>query len=101
MGIRIWLDDIRPMPEGFDVWCCTARQAYKSIVRDNCDYISFDNDMGNPLDGYWLATCIENLAWAGKIHRFGYDVHSANPEARRNINAAMKSAIRFWDLKGL
>ena len=98
MGMRIWLDDVRPMPTiGFDIHCETAKSALKIIEKGQCDFISFDHDLGDPLDGYWLATCIENLAWAGKVKCFEWDIHSDNPAGRKNIKAAMLSAERYWN----
>jgi hypothetical protein len=103
MGLRIWLDDVRPMPnmEGFNCWCKTAKEFVSAIKFSELDYISFDHDLGSEegLDGYWVAVYIETLAAKHRIGRVGWDVHSANPPGRKNIEAAMTSAERFWNIK--
>jgi hypothetical protein len=100
MGIKIWLDDIRPMPkEGYDLWCKTAQECLQAVKSGNVDYISFDHDLANSLTGYWVATNIEDMAYFGRVNRIGWDVHSDNPAGRRNITQAMESAERFWNKK--
>jgi hypothetical protein len=96
MGIRIWLDDIRPMPEGFDLWAKNTSYAYNLILTGKVTEISFDNDMGDIRDGYWLANQIEKLAVENKIPPINWNVHSANPAGRKRIEDAMNSADRFW-----
>ena len=97
MGIRIWLDDVRPMPEEYALWCKTAQECLEAVKTGNVDYISFDHDLGDPLTGYWVATNIEDMAYLHKINRIGWDVHSDNPAGRKNIDAAMESAWRIWN----
>ena len=70
--MKIWLDDIRPMPfperiaEGkfgypfdpeapYDIWCKTAKEAIKLIEGGAVKFISFDHDLGDMEgeDGLW------------------------------------------------
>jgi len=106
MGIRIWLDDVRPMPNQFDVWAKNAFFCIGLILAGNVDYISFDHDLGigeNESDlsenntGYFVAKQIEKWAADKFISPIAWDVHSANPVGRKNIEMAMKSAERFWN----
>lgn len=105
MGIRLWLDDKRPMPNGFDVWSKNAYDANNYIMFGNVDYISFDHDLGyiNGKDdpnntGYAVAKFIEQLAANGIQNKaIGWDVHSDNPVGRQRINWAMKSAEKIWN----
>ena len=96
--MKIWLDDIRPMPEGFDVHCKTATEAADFIRTGKVTFISFDHDLGPEKagTGYRVAVFIEDYARAGAIPPIGYQVHSANPVGRDNIIMAMNSAMRFW-----
>jgi hypothetical protein len=96
MGFRVWLDDVRPMPEGFNLWYKNPSELLDLVKTNGVSYISFDNDLGTLYDGYWLAMQIESLAFHGKINPIGWDVHSDNPAGRKNINYAMESAWRFW-----
>ncbi len=100
MGLKIWLDDIREMPEGFDIWVKTELDAILLIGKGNVSHISFDHDLGeNAGNGYNVAACIEHDAYYGKIPQLTWDVHSQNPVGRKNIEACMKSAERFWNFK--
>ena len=99
MGIRVWLDDIRPVPEeGYDVWVKDAREAYDLVLTGYVTFLDFDHDLGNSntYDGTWLANEIEVLAMDNKIPAIRWNVHSSNPAGRNSINLAMKSAWRFW-----
>ena len=99
MGLRIWLDDVRPAPNDFDVWCKTAKECLALVKTGSVDYISFDHDLADSLSGYWVATNIDDLAYLHKLNPIEWDVHSQNPVGRDNITRAMKSAERFWNRK--
>jgi len=95
--MRVWLDDKRPMPDGFDVWVKTAEQATALIETGKVSHIDFDNDLGlNNNTGYAVALYIEQLAYDHKLTPFTWEVHTSNPAGRKNITAAMESADRFW-----
>lgn len=97
--MKLWLDDERPMPEGFDFHAKTAKEAIRCLETGNVTEISLDHDLGleEPNStGYFVAQYIEVAAHNGWIGRLKWDVHSANPAGRKNIEAAMRSAERFW-----
>jgi len=97
--MRMWLDDIRPVPDDFDVWAVTADDAIFYIKEGYVTHISFDHDLGEKGGtGYTVACFIE--ACAEDIPDFPhitYDIHSANPAGRARIESAMQSAERFWN----
>ena len=96
--MRIWLDDVRSMPEGFDVWIKDPLEAMKRVLHGDVTFISFDHDLGEEqLSGYSVACCIEAAAHSGRIKRMGWAIHSANPVGRDNIKAAMERADYFWE----
>lgn len=100
--MRIWIDDVRPMPKGFDKHFKSYREAYMFLMAhgDVVTHISFDHDLGSmdpKQTGYELARAIERWASKHLITRMTWAVHSANPVGKKNIEAAMKSAERFWD----
>lgn len=99
--MRLWLDDVRPMPVGFDCWAKTSGEAIIKIASscpvNDVTHISFDHDLGeNAGTGYDVAKYIEELACYRMFHPITWEIHSANPVGRRNIEQAMKSAERFW-----
>ena len=86
--MRIYLDDERQTPEGFDKRVYTASEAIDAIERaaENCggvDLLSLDHDLGNDDDGtgYTVITWIEEQAHNGDWHKVprAFNVHSANP----------------------
>jgi hypothetical protein len=96
--MRLWLDDVREMPEGFDLWVKTASEAAELIEAGKVSYISFDHDLGSSMNtGYAVALLIEILAYQGKIEPIEWDIHSSNPVGRKAIKLAMESAERFWE----
>ena len=98
MGIKIWLDDVRPMPQEYDLWAKTANEAMMEIAKGNTDKISFDHDLGDFAGtGYDVAKAIEYWAYWRVIEPVLWEIHSANPVGRKNIELAMKSAERFWN----
>lgn len=101
--MRVWLDDVRPMPNGFDIHVTTAPQALELVQTGKVSYVSFDNDLGpdEAGQGYQVADLIERLAFQNKIPRIGWDVHSANPVRRQHIIIAMSAADRFWENWGI
>jgi hypothetical protein len=98
-GIRVWLDDCRPMPADFNVWARTAAEAIALIETDTVIFISLDHDLGDEAicgTGYQVAKRIEELAHDGAIPPIDWAVHSANPVGRANMEAAMRGARRWW-----
>jgi len=96
--MKIWLDDIRKPPDESWTWVSTAEKAWALILKEEIESISFDHDLGDgKLTGYDLAKTIEEYSYIGGIEKkISWNVHSANPVGRKNIEQAMKSAERFW-----
>jgi len=104
--MKLWLDDIRPMPDDFDIWCTSASSAIEcitmfSITDEKKRYIteiSFDHDLGLEMNGtgYDVAEWIEEAAYYNMIPRIKWNIHSANPVGRINIETAMVNADKYW-----
>lgn len=97
--MKLWLDDIRPMPKGFDkhVTNVTIAKSCIAFPYDPVDEISFDHDLGEDNGtGYDVAKFIEEQAYLGNIPPIKWSIHSANPVGRKNIEAAMKKAEEYW-----
>ena len=102
--MRIWLDDIRPMPAGFTHWARTAAQAIEWLMTGTVEAISFDHDLWPNREfpnekeetGYTVAQFIEIGAFQGDLPPLNWGVHSSNPAGRQNIIAAMLQAEKFW-----
>ena len=109
--MRLWIDDIRPMPDDFDVWAKSANKAIKILQSGKITHVSFDYDLGDVIEipgpimlwnehektGYDVAMWVEQRAYEGRIKQFTYTIHSANPVGAKKIENAMKNAERFWN----
>jgi hypothetical protein len=96
--MRLWLDDVRPMPNDFVCHCLRAKEAINFVRMGMVSHISFDHDLGEPENGtgYDVAKVIEEGAFDGTIPPMTWAIHSANPVGRKNIEVAMKNAERYW-----
>jgi hypothetical protein len=96
--MKLWLDDIRPMPSRYDVHVLTAPEAIRLLAIGNVTDISLDHDLGPPEagTGYDVATYIEACAHAGIIPKLDWMLHTDNPVGRERMRAALHNADRFW-----
>lgn len=106
--LRLWLDDIRPMPEGFDVLTKTAEEAIMVLQTGLVAHISLDHDLAQEhyvtgaygsystvANGYTVAVWIEESVRLGKIDMPTWAVHSQNPVGAENIRQAMRKADEY------
>lgn len=101
----VWLDDLRdPKDFGFPeaTWIKDPQEAIRLARSGQIARISFDHDLGvflpdgSEITGAEVAKAIEEMAFHGEIGEIPeWRVHSANPEGRKRIEAAMRSAERF------
>lgn len=96
--MKVFLDDLRPLPDGFDVLVRTPDACEILLRTGKVTSISLDHDLGEDCkSGYDIACLIENGAVDGWLPRLQWDVHSANPIGAKRIRAALKSADAYWD----
>jgi len=92
--MKLWLDDIRPAPEGW-VLVKTALDAIVALRHGKYEEISLDHDLGDGGTGYDVLLYIE-----AEVHR-NQDykcpmiwIHSANPVGRQRMQRAIDSIFR-------
>ena len=95
--IRMWLDDVRPMPREYNYHAKTSIEAINMLKNGNVVFISFDHDLGEDDTGYKVAQWIEEAAYNNKIKPIDWQIHSANPIGAKRIESTMKNAERFWN----
>lgn len=89
---KLWLDDIRPAPEGWD-WHLSAETMIDDIRwlinhGAEIEMISLDNDLGElQMEGYKVLDWLESLLIPVE---FGIHIHSANPVARERMRAIIE-----------
>lgn len=99
--INIWLDDIRPAPEGF-IWVKTVDELinlYNKCVLDTkeqINIISLDNDLGENIpEGYKFLDYIEpRVILANDPLPNEIRVHSANAVARKRMNQVINKLYK-------
>lgn len=96
--MKVWLDDVRPKPDEFDIWITNAATAINVIRTGGVMVISLDHDLGDPdaKTGYDVACAIEEGAYRGTIPPLEIRVHSANPVGRKNIEACVQKCKKYW-----
>jgi hypothetical protein len=101
--VKIWLDDVRPAPEGWK-HVYTAPEAIAWFATGEVTDASLDHDLG-PSDagtGYdvlvWVERAMAEKAWYGPLPRI--HVHSANPVGRHRMLAAVVAiGVLYEDLR--
>lgn len=98
--IKLWLDDKRPMPMGFDIHVYTAQDAIKMLETGNVERISLDHDLGDEKvvgSGYQVACWIEEAAYTKAIPRLYWSLHSQNGVGVANMKRALENTNRYWE----
>ena len=99
-SMKIWLDDERPMPAGFDCHVKTAAGAIELLAAGGVTAISLDHDLGDDVGtGYDVACYIEQGAYDGTLSPVEVTIHSANPVGRERMQNAINKARLFWSQK--
>lgn len=91
----LYLDDLRPTPEGFD-----RVYSYEEFVdyleREGLpDFISFDHDLGEDLSGYDCAKYLVEYCLEHQLPLPDYQVHSQNPVGKENIERLLENFRSF------
>lgn len=95
--MNVWLDDERPMPQGYDLHVQTAQEAIQLLSQGGVARISLDHDLGeHGGTGYDVACYIEHGAYNGTLEPIEVLIHSANPVGRDNIRRAVAKAYEYW-----
>lgn len=93
--MKIWLDDLRPAPEGF-VWCRSVNQA-KRVIEEaeklaSVELIDCDHDLGDyAQDGGDGIKLLDWLAERGTFYPIA--LHTMNPVGRDNM---LRAIIAYW-----
>ncbi len=97
-NMKLWLDDVRTMPDEYTHHAKTASEAITIIQNMRVEEISLDHDLGNDEDGtgYDVATYIEKCAFHGNISPIYMHIHSDNPIGVKRMKTALMNACRFW-----
>lgn len=97
--LNLWVDDLRPMPQGYDLHAKTASEAIEYLERGDIGLVSLDHDLGpeEAGTGYDVAKWMEEEAYFGRLAPLCIAVHSANPVGVRNIDACVAQVRSLWE----
>ena len=98
MQIRIWLDDVRPAPEGY-IHCRSVNMAKKIISHAEeenqaIEVLDLDHDLGEySIDG---GDGIKLLDWLESRQKYYHiKLHTMNPVGLRNMQVIVDRLKRF------
>jgi len=100
MEIKLWLDDTRPAPEGWQLvlW---PEEAIDELLKGKVTHLSLDHDLGDDEHGtgYDVLLWIEQAAMQSDFIPPVMMVHSANVSARQKMEAAIAKIGRIVSAK--
>ncbi len=90
--MKVFLDDVREAPKGWKrvFW---PQDAIALLMTGSVDEISLDHDLGNDKrgTGYDVITWMEQAVIERGLIPPKINIHSANPVARRHMEAGIRS----------
>jgi len=96
MTIKVWLDDMRPAPEGWShiLW---PQEAVELLLKGKVTHISLDHDLGDDErgTGYDVLLWIEQATMLSDFNPPVISVHSANVSAKQKMLAAIQKIHRI------
>lgn len=106
--MKLWIDDIRPAPNGYDIWAKSYQEAVNAIdtYANQITHISFDHDIasyddfGNELTGYAVAVYIEQQIYYGDIDAntiIGIQIHSSNSSGSPRIRNCFEQIKKVYN----
>ena len=103
--MKLWIDDVRPAPEGY-VWCKSTLNALHTIYHnaDDIEEIALDHDAGDyALEGGDFIEVLKELErlcrsgnalkrayWREHCINYRFSLHSANPVGVQNMRAIIE-----------
>lgn len=96
--MKVYIDDLRNCSEIFII--CRTFNEFKDVVKNQGfpEFISFDHDLGyGEPTGYDIAKWIVEEDMKRKILpiNFSFNVHSANPVGKANIEGLLNGYLKF------
>ena len=93
--LRVYLDDERVRPSGFDILINHAELAIQLLKLNIVEFISLDNDLGTGYqEGYTVADYLEQAIITGEIDFVDFRPHTANDVAFQKIMNARRKVYQ-------
>ena len=93
--MKLFIDDVRNPPDSSWVIARNGSVALECLLTGTVVEISFDNDLGlDSIEGWQIANWLEEKCFYGTLQvPERMVVHSANPPAKRRIEATIEAII--------
>jgi hypothetical protein len=94
--MKIWVDDLRPVPEGYE-WAKSVNQAISLVEKaeaenEEVEVLDLDHDLGDYYsDGGDAIKLLDWLAERGTF--YPVKIHTANPVGRETM---VRMIARYW-----
>lgn len=88
---RIWVDDVRPMPEGYNLWARSVSEAsfYLGLCYPNIELLDLDHDAGD--FAQFGGDFIEILNFMERANlNIPIRIHTMNPVGRENMERIIR-----------
>lgn len=103
---KLYLDDLRDVPEDFECFVRSYKHGVEFVKRYGIPhFISFDHDLGEDENGNLLPTGYDFAKWlvetdmdnmyGGFPENFSFNVHSANPVGKENIESYLNNYLKY------
>ena len=94
--MKLWIDDVRPAPDGYDYWCKSVNEAQAKItavekvrIFGSLTLIDVDHDAGE--FAQYGGDYIKLLDWLEETGRnYPIRIHSMNPVGVENMRAIIR-----------
>lgn len=92
---NLYLDDLRPTPEGFDR--VYDYEEFITFISKNGlpQFISFDHDLGLGKTGFDCAKWLVEFCLDNQVSLPEFTVHSQNPVGKENIETLLNNLKKF------
>lgn len=90
-NINLYLDDLRPTPEGFERVYDYEEFIAFILTNGMPDFISFDHDLGLGKTGFDCAKWLVEFCLDNQVLVPGFFVHSQNPVGKENIEGLLNN----------
>lgn len=96
--MKVWVDDLRPAPEGY-IWCQSTNEALRLIVPNifDVEILHLDHDMGDTFGGDAIIILDElerkshrDSNFAEAVSKIVFKLHSANPVGVANMRSIIQ-----------
>lgn len=95
--MKLWLDNVRPLPEEFDRRVATAAEAIALVRSGEVTHLSLKYDLGEGAGtGLDVVRWIERTARQGGLAPLVVRIHETEPAMLVRMSHAMARARHYW-----